>query len=149
MTVCLSKLIPSSFIRFNNKLDVLVAKITPCFENGKGAICKELENNMGFGSTEFHVLRCGKDVLPEYIFIHTKTNRFRQLGEWNMTGSAGQRRVPKEFIEDYLITVPPIQEQKKIIDIIENASNSISKIKDNINYLEKLKLDLINRLLTM
>lgn len=128
--------------------DVLVAKITPCFENGKGALCKNLKNKIGFGSTEFHVLRCKKDVIPEFVFIHTQTSIFRKLGEWNMTGSAGQRRVPKEFIEEYLITVPPIQEQRKIVSIIDSISYSIINLKENIHYSERLKLDLVNKLLT-
>ena len=65
--------------------DVIVAKITPCFENGKAAICRGLTNGLGFGSTEFHVLRCTDAVIPEYIYHFVRQESFRRDGEANMT----------------------------------------------------------------
>lgn len=73
--------------------DVLFAKITPCMENGKGAIARNLKNGIGFGSTEFHVLRPKKEMItPEWLYFLTTFQQFRKDAENNMTGSAGQRR---------------------------------------------------------
>ncbi|TOP43681.1 restriction endonuclease, partial [Vibrio parahaemolyticus] len=88
--------------------DVLVAKITPCFENGKGALVSNLTNGIGFGSTEFHVIRTKEQKgCPEFIHHITTTHNFRVKGEMNMTGTAGQKRVGKDFIASYLIACPP------------------------------------------
>lgn len=87
--------------------DVLVAKITPCFENGKGAYLHSLPTEVGFGSTEFHVLRTKSFVLPQFLYLPTKTSEFRKLGADAMTGAAGQQRVPLSFIANYSIPLPP------------------------------------------
>ncbi len=84
----------------------MVAKITPCFENGKGALVRNLINRVGFGSTEFHVIRSGKDVFSDYLFYHTRLYRFRGHGEQNMTGSAGQKRVPTDCMP---VSLPLLQ----------------------------------------
>ena len=111
--------------------DVLVAKITPCFENGKGGYAKGLLNGIGFGSTEFHIVRAipGK---ADSRFLHhlTRSERFRKAGEGSMTGSAGQKRIPSNFIKDFPIFIPPLPEQKKIAEIlsgIDRRSNLLSK----------------------
>jgi type I restriction enzyme S subunit len=98
--------------------DVLVAKITPCFENGKGALVRGLSTSIGFGSTEFLVLRARPQVAPEFLFVHTRTKEFRSHGEANMTGSAGQQRVHPSFIRDWTIPLPPAIEQRNIADIL-------------------------------
>lgn len=98
--------------------DVLVAKITPCFENGKGALAHGLKYNVGIGSTEFHVLRAKETVLPQFLHLLTTTHRFRAAGELNMSGSAGQKRVPAEFLRSYPIQLPPLREQHSIIEIL-------------------------------
>jgi len=96
--------------------DVIFAKITPCMENGKSAVCTNLINGIGFGSTEFHVIRPNiKEILPEWIHLVVRSKKFREEAEKNMPGTAGQKRVPKEFLEDYQFPVPKIEEQKKII----------------------------------
>jgi len=77
--------------------DVLFAKITPCMENGKAAIARGLTNQVGFGSTEFHVLRCREAVLPEYIYYFVRQPRFRDIAKRFFTGSGGQQRVPTDF----------------------------------------------------
>ena len=74
--------------------DVLVAKITPCFENGKGACLNALSTEVGFGSTEFHVLRAGRSISPRFLYLLTTLPNFRQSGADEMTGAAGQQRVP-------------------------------------------------------
>ena len=95
--------------------DLLFAKITPCMENGKMAIAKNLINDIGFGSTEFHILRCSDKVLSEYLYHFLRQKKFRSHAKMNMTGTSGQLRVPSSFLENYLIPIPPISVQKKIV----------------------------------
>ena len=97
--------------------DVLFAKITPCMENGKGAVAKRLHNGIGFGSTEFHVLRPISGLTnPYWIYTLISFTQFRGDAANNMTGSAGQRRVPASFLENYRVTVPPIELQEQFAD---------------------------------
>ena len=106
--------------------DVLVAKITPCFENGKGGFARGLLNGIGFGSTEFHVVRAMPDKADSKFLHHlTRSERFRRAGEKSMTGSAGQKRIPAEFIKEFPIFVPPLPEQKKIAEILSRIDNTI------------------------
>ena len=105
---------------FFGKGDVLVAKITPCFENGKSAIPQNLPNGYGAGSTEFMVLRCSKNqILPKYLYFNLGTTSFLVQGEVNMTGSVGHKRVPKEFVGDWQIYLPTLSEQIEIIRKVE------------------------------
>ncbi len=110
------------------KNDVVVAKITPCFENGKGACLDKLESDIGYGTTELFNLRAGNDVLPEYLYFITMTKLFRILGEGQMTGSAGQKRVPADFIRDFTIGLPPIDEQQEIVDYIRSEKGRINRL---------------------
>lgn len=107
--------------------DVLVAKITPCFENGKGALAHGLKNGIGFGSTEFHVLRANEKILPAFLHLITTTHRFRATGEFTMSGSAGQKRVPAEFLRSYSIQLPPLGEQRRIIEVVSEWDSAIEK----------------------
>ena len=103
--------------------DVLLAKITPCFENGKAVLLENLNTQVGFGSTEFHVIRVNKSLaLPEYIFYLLWSNEFRFLGETNMTGSAGQQRVPVKFLKGLEIPLPPLPAQKQIAAVLAKAN---------------------------
>ncbi|HJH25669.1 MAG TPA: hypothetical protein C5S37_02610, partial [Methanophagales archaeon] len=95
--------------------DVLFAKITPCMENGKAAIAKNLKNGIGFGSTEFHVIRASEKALSEFIFYYIRRPLFRREAASKMSGTAGQLRVPKSFLEDYEIPLPSIEIQQKIV----------------------------------
>lgn len=105
--------------------DVLFAKITPCMENGKGAIARGLHNGIGFGSTEFHVLRPIADKTnPYWIYILTVFSQFREDAAANMTGSAGQRRVPASFLENYRIAVPPIELQNQFAAFVAQVDKS-------------------------
>lgn len=99
--------------------DVLFAKITPCMQNGKFAITKNLVNGIGFGSTEFHVIRLSKRILPEWIYLLLRQKSFREEAERHMTGTAGQQRVPKEYLENLEIPMPAIEEQKRIVAKLE------------------------------
>ena len=105
--------------------DVLFAKITPCMENGKGAVARGLHNGLGFGSTEFHVLRpiSGKSN-PYWIYTLTAFSQFREDAASNMTGSAGQRRVPASFLEKYRVAVPPIELQEQFAAFVEQTDKS-------------------------
>ena len=94
---------------------MLVAKITPCFENGKGAIAKELTKGVAFGTTELHVIRADDEILPEYLFHLTMSHPFRMIGESEMYGAGGQKRIPEDFIKDFRVGIPPLPEQEKII----------------------------------
>lgn len=102
--------------------DVILAKITPCFENGKAALLSELNTQIGFGSTEFHVIRANTAaLLPEYIFYILWNEQFRYFGERNMTGSAGQKRVPANFLKSLQIPLPPLPIQKQIAAALEKV----------------------------
>lgn len=133
-------------------LDILLAKITPCFENRKGCLVSGLKNSVGFGTTEFHVLRANKSILPEHLYNHIKTNIFMQLGESEMKGSAGQKRVPQEFIENFMIPLPPLPEQKTIAEYLDKQTAKIdllqSKIDKQIELLKEYRISLITAAVT-
>jgi type I restriction enzyme S subunit len=101
--------------------DVIVAKITPCMENGKCAIGRRLRNGVAFGSTEFHVLRPTKRVIPEWLFYFWRFPATRNLAAINMTGSAGQKRVPTSYLETADIPLPEMSEQRRIVGQLERA----------------------------
>ncbi len=105
--------------------DVLFAKITPCMENGKVAIAKDLVSGVGFGSTEFHVLRPGPQVLPEWVFYFIRQNDFRAQAKQNFTGTAGQQRVPTSFLSSSLIPIPSLTEQRRIVDLLSRAEGIV------------------------
>jgi type I restriction enzyme S subunit len=101
--------------------DVLFAKITPCMQNGKAAIARGLRDGLGFGSTEFHVLRPSESVLPKWVLAFLRQPSFRSVAEANFTGSAGQQRVPTDFLKKFPIPVPPIVEQERIVTLLDEA----------------------------
>jgi type I restriction enzyme, S subunit len=112
--------VAKGYTYFRNN-DVLFAKITPCMENGKAAIAYELTNGIGFGSTEFHVLRPNAAVLPEWIFAFIRQPSFRTVAKANFTGTAGQQRVPTDFMKSVAIPLPPLDEQHRIVRILDEA----------------------------
>ncbi|MFM5018704.1 restriction endonuclease subunit S [Aeromonas veronii] len=102
--------------------DVIVAKITPCFENGKAAYLDSLQTQVGFGSTEFHVLRPDiKQLDGKYLFYLIWNQKFRFIAERSMSGSAGQKRVPASFLQNFEVPLPPLKEQKRITAILDKA----------------------------
>jgi type I restriction enzyme S subunit len=111
--------------------DVLLAKITPCFENGKLGIVSGLTNGIGFGSSEYHVLRPTSVLLKEWLYYFLSRDSFREEGAARMTGAVGHRRVPKEFIETCSIPVPPLVEQERIVGILDEAFECIATAKAN------------------
>jgi type I restriction enzyme, S subunit len=107
--------------------DVLLAKITPCFENGKLGIARNLTNGVGFGSSEYIVFRSKGQIEVEYLFYFLSQNSFRKSGASVMTGAVGHKRVPKDFIENYPILLPSLHEQKRIVAILDEAFEGIDK----------------------
>lgn len=128
--------------------DVLFAKITPCMENGKSAIARKLTNGIGFGSTEFHVLRPSKQVVPEWIHFYIRQPWFREEAKRYFMGTAGQQRVPQEFLEKTEIPLPSPSEQKKIVAELDNLREKVEKLKqveeEQLKDLEELKKSILD-----
>ena len=103
--------------------DVLVAKITPCFENGKGSLAEGLLNGIAFGTTELHVLRCRSGLDKRFTFYLTLGNAFRKLGEAEMYGAGGQKRVPESFVADLRHPIPPLPEQCAIAAFLDRETD--------------------------
>ena len=127
--------------------DVLFAKITPCMENGKCAIAKNLKNDIGYGTTEFHVLRCYQGIINKLLHIFLRQKSFRKEAKYNMTGSVGFQRVPVDFLKTALFPLPPLEEQKEIVRVLdkvfeeENRISELISLENKIEILEKTILD--------
>ncbi len=102
-------------------------KITPCMQNGKAAIARNLSNGVGFGSTEFHVLRPGPDVLPEWVHLFIRQPSFRRAAAQHFTGTVGQQRVPESFLATHTLPLPPLAEQRRIIACVEELAVRIAQ----------------------
>ena len=102
--------------------DVVIAKITPCFENGKGALIRGMLGGVGFGTTELHVLTPGPDLDGRFLYYISVDPRFRQLGAANMTGAAGQQRVPENFVRDLRVRVPQLAQQRALADHLDRET---------------------------
>ena len=111
--------------------DVLLAKITPCFENGKLGIAEGLTNGIGFGSSEYIVFRTDKSLSKEWLYYYLSRETFRVEGAARMSGAVGHKRVSKEFIESYPIPIPPLPEQQRIVSILGEAVDGIATAKAN------------------
>ncbi|WP_395243504.1 restriction endonuclease subunit S [Agromyces sp. MMS24-K17] len=119
--------------------DLLVAKITPCFENGKIAQA-ELQRQIGFGSTEFHVVRPKPDSVDHRYLLHfLRSPRVRVAGERQMTGSAGQKRVPADFLRRLEIPLPRLPEQRRIAAILDEADALRAKRRTQLERLALLR----------
>jgi type I restriction enzyme M protein len=106
--------------------DVLLAKVTPCFENGKAGIARNLTNGIGFGSSEFYVLRSSEQVLPEWIYFCVMHPLFRDAAIGQMTGTGGLQRVPRDYVENFQIPLPPLAVQQEIVAEIEGYQKVIN-----------------------
>jgi type I restriction enzyme S subunit len=111
--------------------DVLLAKITPCFENGKLGIAQGLTNGIGFGSSEYIVFRPDKRLSKEWLYYYLSRETFRVEGASRMSGAVGHKRVSKEFIESYPIPIPPLPEQRRIVGILDEAFEGTATAKAN------------------
>lgn len=130
------------------KGDVLVAKITPCFENGKGACTDDMQTEHGFGSTEFHVLRGKGMINSKYLFYHTQAELFRRKLEKEMIGSAGQKRVQADSILRYEFKLPALTEQNAIVNVLSTGDKGIELLQEDIEQEKQKKKALMQLLLT-
>ncbi len=132
--------------------DVIVAKITPCFENGKGALAEGLENGIGLGTTELHVLRPAPGIDPRFVFYLTLSDPFRRLGAAAMYGAGGQKRVPEDFVRDLRHPLPSPAEQRSIAAFLDQETARIealiAKNERLIELLQEKRAALIARAVT-
>jgi len=128
----------SGFTYFRDD-DVLIAKITPSFENGKGALATGLKNGIGFGSTEIHVIRPQSDIDKHFLYYITYSHPFREVGAGMMEGTAGQKRVPTDFLTDYLLALPSLPEQCAIAAYLDHKTAQIDALIAN----KRRRLDLL------
>ena len=119
--------------------DVLFAKVTPCMENGKMAVARNLKNGMGFGSTEFHVLRPREGVDPHYVYHFVSSQTFRKEAARHMTGAVGLRRVPSAFLESTEIPLPALEVQREIVAELEKQ---FSRLDEAVANLQRVKANL-------
>jgi len=117
--------VTASYTYFEDN-DVLLAKVTPCFENGKAGIARGLLNGIGFGSSEFYVLRSSEQVLPEWIYFCVMHPLFRDAAVAQMTGTGGLQRVPRDYVENFQLPLPPLDVQKEIVAEIEGYQKVIN-----------------------
>jgi type I restriction enzyme S subunit len=141
----------NSYTYFRNN-DVVVAKVTPCFENGKGALINGLEVGFGFGTTELAVLRPMEALDSEYLYYITISREIREYGTAFMTGAGGLKRVPDDFYLNLVWPLPPIKEQleiiKKLKEILFKINILIKKSKDSVEYLKEHRTSLISAAVT-
>ena len=137
--------VKKGFTYFANN-DVLFAKITPCMENGKGAIAQRLTNGVGMGSTEFHVLRPIENLSnPYWLLTLTRMPIFRERAAKNMSGTGGQKRVAASYLEHFMVGLPSIEEQRHFETIYKQADKSKFELKQCIENIDKVIKSLINR----
>ena len=122
------------------KNDILFAKITPCMENGKTAIISDLKEKIGYGSTEFHILRSTKIINNKLLYNFLKQKGFREDARYNMTGSVGFRRVPTEFMKSYPFPLPPLEEQEEIVRILDEVLENENKVKELLELEERIDI---------
>ena len=132
--------------------DLCIAKITPCFENGKGALAEGLTNGVGFGTTELHVVRPGPKIDRRFLFYVSIADDFRKLGESEMYGAAGQKRIDESFIKDWVAPLPPLDTQRRIARFLDGKTaridGLIEKKRALLDRLTEKRLALITRAVT-
>ena len=131
--------IKSGYTHFADN-DVAVAKITPCFENSKAAIFRELKNGIGAGTTELHVFRnvlTSEELVSNFIYMVVKSPSFLELGESKMTGTAGQKRISLEFFKNWVIGIPPLEEQRGIDKKVESLMGKCRELEEEIKQSEQ------------
>ena len=128
------KEIKNGFTHFSDG-DVGLAKITPCFQNGKSAVFQGLPNGVGAGTTELHVFRpLAKTIIPHYVWLYLKSPRFVSVGEVKMTGSAGQKRVPKEYFSTNPFSLPPLPEQQRIVAKVDQLMALCDELESRLKH---------------
>ena len=122
--------------------DVLLARVTPCFENGKAGVARGLTNGIGFGSSEFYVFRPKEMVLPEWIYFCVTHPLFRDSAKAQMTGTGGLQRVPRQCVESFQIPLPPLEVQQEIVAEIEGYQRVIDGARAVVeNYRPRIAVD--------
>lgn len=130
--------IKKSYTNFQDH-DVIVAKVTPCFENGKAAIVQGLPNGIGAGSSEFYILRPAiKEVSTRFLFSIVKSHKFLQEGAANMTGAVGLRRVPRAFVEIFPVSLPPLAEQKVVANKLDTLLAQVETSKARLDRIPQI-----------
>ena len=128
--------------------DVLLAKVTPCFENGKAGLADNLVNGIGFGSSEYYVLRAKQTILPAYVYYNLASSGFLRQGAQNMSGAVGLKRVTKDFLFNYEIPVPSIEVQENVVKYFGNQKAKLSlltdRLEERLTELKKLKSSLLD-----
>lgn len=129
--------------------DVVFAKITPCMENGKSAVIGPLINNIGFGTTEFFVLRCGEKLYNRYLWHLVRSSAFRSEAKAVMSGAVGQQRVPKSFLENYQLSLPPVEEQIEVVHVLDEMfvkeQRTTETAKQVIDQIDTMKKSILSR----
>lgn len=113
-----------SYFREN---DVLLAKMTPCFENGKSGIALNLKNGIGFGSSEFYVLRSNGKVIADWIYFIISRDKFIEEGKHSLIGTTGRRRLIRQYIESFEIPLPPLSEQHQFAELFQSIETAIEQ----------------------
>ena len=143
--------IVKGYVPFQNE-DVVMAKVTPCFENGNISVAKDLENSVGFGTSEIFVLRCKEILLNTYLFYFLQTQYFKNKGIASMTGTGGLKRVSPKVVRNISFPLPGIDEQSKIVEFIGAKCTSIDKListtQIEINLSQEYKTSLISSVVT-
>ncbi|GFN35659.1 restriction endonuclease subunit S [Tepidimicrobium xylanilyticum] len=120
--------------------DIIMAKVTPCFENGNIAIVEGLLNGIGFGTTELHVLRCNNKCFNKFLFYYLQSDVFKSKGVSEMYGVAGLKRIPTDFILNYKLGIPDYLEQEQIANYLDEKTSQIDELISNIQLqIQKLK----------
>lgn len=133
--------------------DVVLAKITPCFENGKAAWLRDMPTAVGFGTTELHVLRPTECLRPELLLEWVRTDLFRQWGEVAMVGAAGQQRVPPRFVREFVIAVSPSPDEQaamvqRAVDLNQQQKHTRHKVLAEIDLIAEYRDALIAAVVT-
>lgn len=139
------KEVRTSGLSYFKEDDVLLAKMTPCFENGKSGLAKDLMNGIGFGSTEFFVLR-GMKMLPELIYNLVESDEFIFKGKLMMVGTTGRKRLMKDFVINYEIPLPSLSEQKQIAALFQSIETAMEQVEAQEKNLHQLKHKLLKDL---
>ena len=132
--------------------DLLVAKVTPCFENGNIAIADNLEHGIGFGSSEIFVLRMKKGFLNSYLFYLSQTSKFQDAACATMCGVGGLKRISPLFMRTYELDLPVLSEQQRIVEKLDTQLSSIDKrisvLEQQLDAYARLKKSVIHQAVT-
>jgi len=136
---------------FENE-DVLIAKVTPCFENKNMVVARSLTNGIGFGSSEIYVLRTNESVINDFLYYRLQEDAFMDIATAAMTGAGGLKRVPADVITNFAMALPPEHEQMEIIGFLQKRLNQLDSLSDKaksaIELIKERKIALISAAVT-